>query len=128
MIDNDDSNFGPWRFEKFAGFNDKVSLGWRKAAYRVSGLDMSIRKLFPKTIKLQYHALFFRKWFPSLDAVGYYYEGPYPMIWSGVMQKGKPNSRFQKYLIYFVKWGYYWKLKKALSAFKDILNSKGKQT
>ncbi|MDF1593145.1 MAG: hypothetical protein P1P89_16645 [Desulfobacterales bacterium] len=115
MID-DSLNYGPWRFEKFAGLNIKIPIKWRKTTYRVSGIDMSKRKLFPKTIKLQHSALyFFQKWFPPLRIIGYYYEGPYPIIRSGLVKKGKPNDWFLKYLIYFGKWNYYLELKKALS-------------
>lgn len=107
-----------WKFERRAGMEDfPLPEQWRDTAYRVCGRAMSARPGHP-----------FRAWQRRAELAGFdllrffirvlrgpqarerfdarylgvyhFYEGPYPLFWSGLMKKGRLNSD----LVFFLRW------------------------
>ncbi|MDH3467415.1 MAG: hypothetical protein OES26_16145 [Gammaproteobacteria bacterium] len=98
----------PWRFERLSGEKELgLSFDYIGSAYRVCGRCMTSssaryyqhaakiglmrsRRFFMKRIGAAGQPRFDER----LDALGQYYEGPYPLFWSGLIMAGKPNARF----------------------------------
>ncbi len=89
----------PWRFEKSAGMEVGLRKVWSGRCYRVDGLRGSRRPWFARTITRQ--RIWAKRHQGRLDtfrgALRAYYEGPYPLMWSGLMQAGRANPAVQTY-------------------------------
>ena len=89
----------PWLFERKA--NDVVKDIHLGNAYRVCGPCMTSRVL--GNVRYVIHLLFLklmRKFGNTQDYDDYaqYYDGPYPLYWSGVMQAGRENTQLMRFL------------------------------
>lgn len=101
----------PWRFEREAvRAAGALPASVAREAYRVSGRDMTasrarraihlaalqgaraMRRATRGTGAL-HRALHYR-----VDLLGQYYDGPYPLFWSGAVQAGKPNHALLEFL------------------------------
>lgn len=107
-----------WKFERRAGAPDfNVPPRWRDTAYRVCGTALSARPArhlhaFGRQVELfAFDGLRFllrvfagQKARDRFDArylgVYHFYDGPYPLFWSGVMKKGRLNED----LVFFLRW------------------------
>lgn len=116
-IENDVSSRSIWAFERRSGATPSpVPLRWQGRAYRVFGLGMlggkfrTIRRFFRRFLYLFLNFLFWitKKIFGLVTQerlVNFvihetlFFDGPYPMYWSGVMQKGRLNKNLEKYLL-----------------------------
>jgi hypothetical protein len=116
-INNDITSRSAWAFERRAGIPETpASVKWRGMSYRIFGLGMLggrfrparrfIRQLMFLTIDLMSMII---KWIFGSDNresfVNFFlpetlfFDGPYPLFWSGVMQKGALNKHFEKFLV-----------------------------
>jgi len=98
----------PWKFEKTSVSLQELESHYKDKCFRIDGIETSPRPVFCRTVKRQ--RILTKKYQDQLDTFGgairAYYEGPYPMIWSGVMHQGKRNPAFFRYLKLFGKWRY----------------------
>jgi len=107
----------PWRFERFSSQPGLgLSFDYLESAYRVCGRCMTssnsryfrhaakigfmrLRRLFVnRTGTTGKYGLADARFDERLDALGQYYEGPYPLFWSGLIMAGKPNARFIEFV------------------------------
>jgi len=110
-----------WYFERTAGkLNEQLPLGLRGGAYRVCGgamtrgvlrlpVDRFIAVLLTSCSAITGRLAPMGRWSRLerlQEAFDQYYEGPYPLFWSGVLQKGALNSRFFTYLACHAMVGY----------------------
>lgn len=94
----------PWSFEKTVQENQYLPEEYKKSCYRVCGSQMTARKSQWRWIRRAWKVrMLFKKFgmnlFPDLE---YWYEGPYPHIWSGIMRSGKESDLYERVLM---KWG-----------------------
>lgn len=118
LRNSDPSERTCWKFERRAGAADfELPTRWRETAYRVCGTAMTARPArhlhaFGRRVELfAFDVLrFFLRIFagqPARDrfdarylGVYHFYDGPYPLFWSGVMKKGRLNDD----LLFFLRW------------------------
>lgn len=130
---NDISMRSIWAFERRSGAFPIPSIGNVKS-YRIFGLGMlggnyrwirrwtrrlfylSVNFLFLVTIKI-FGLNAQEKLVNLLIHETLFFDGPYPLYWSGVMQKGSLHKNFERYLLFH-------KRNKELSCFQDALSSK----
>ncbi len=109
----EDSIHTPWRFEKVTEKHDAaLPARWRNGCYQVCGSAMSANPMNALMQRIE-RFIFLRLMaiYPLLPAgrmadgywrtIGFdnfFYNGPYPMFFSGVMVKGKLNPYFAKYI------------------------------
>ncbi|MEM1156892.1 MAG: hypothetical protein AAF649_03085 [Verrucomicrobiota bacterium] len=116
MLDEFPNEPTPWKFEKFSGSLKSLEALYLDKCYRIDGLSSSPRKWFSRTIRRQRILTKSRQGQLNTfgGAVRAYYEGPYPMIWSGVMHRGELNPAYLKYLNLFGQQSYVRELKNCL--------------
>lgn len=103
----------PWVFERELGsMGDKIPKHLRQGSYRVNGRRMStsqtsvLRDVIEKrtfdVIRSVMGKLFGINMWKRIDSswgwVYRYYEGPYPVIWSGMLRAGSANNDFLSWL------------------------------
>lgn len=108
----------PWNFERISGLENFPIPGLLKSrAFRVCGKEMTGSKarmylhmleLFAcDTIHyLSRNLLGHNAWEKTYTTLGYmynYYDGPYPVFWSGILKKGKINSELKKFMTFHRK-------------------------
>lgn len=92
-----------WDLEKRTQTLDAIPDAWKKATYQVIGRKLTCHKaLFHlQTIfKTAIRVLFLQK-IPLFDSMWAYYEGPYPIVFAGVMYRGKINHYYDDYTTLF---------------------------
>lgn len=99
-----------WAFERVVGGN-RLPAGFDYAGsfYRVCGRCMTdqwsrylryrsaytgVSLLYAVLRKLGIEGVYLKR---IVDALGFYYEGPYPLFWSGLVSQGRVNPSFLKY-------------------------------
>jgi hypothetical protein len=88
-----------WDLEKRTSSLDGIPQVWKQSTYQVIGRKMTAHiflfhlQLLLKTVT---RALYLHK-FPLFDSLWAYYEGPYPIIFAGVMYRGKLNRFYKNY-------------------------------
>ncbi len=103
----------PWAFERKAGASAaNLPDNLKRGAYRICGERMS-RNVTRRALVTAERSLFWafrflagrlfgaNVWRRLDEAFGFlsqYYEGPYPLIWSGVTRKGQINPQFVRFL------------------------------
>ncbi len=117
IIEGDAASRSAWAFERRSGsVQSQIPAEWRGRAYRVYGLGMlggrfrfvrrAARRMLFMAVNLT--VLIAGKLMGSaardrlLNFVlseTLFFDGPYPMYWSGVMQKGSLNKNFEKFLL-----------------------------
>lgn len=103
----------PWNFERNLGnLNDQLPDSLKRRSYRVNGREMSasrsgvirdvIEKNTFKTVRGLMGKMFGDKMWnrinTSWEFLYRYYEGPYPLIWSGILSAGKANEAYLSWL------------------------------
>jgi hypothetical protein len=99
----------PWAFERWGGAPDApLPTEWKSGSYRIHGHSMRVRTLHPFvwaarriTRALELTADLFGKGNvirSSFGFVRHFYDGPYPLLWSGLMRKKQVNPDFLSYL------------------------------
>ena len=109
-------NHTPWRFEKVNERHDaELPAQWKNGCYQISGAMLSLRKpSITQNISLWIERVIFHKLMAIHQFVptgsiskklwqwigfdNFYYDGPYPMFFSGVMAKGEINPFFIRYM------------------------------
>jgi len=106
-----------WAFERISGSSeiyDAISQ-WEGRSYRIFGLGMlekkhRIKHMFFRrlfyiftngtllAIKKIFGAYAQERFSALIIAERLFFDGPYPLYWSGVMQKGKLNKNFEKFM------------------------------
>ena len=119
----------PWAFERRAGNeNAKLRQDLKRRAYRVCGERMSrsrlrtygfkLERLGFRTFRFAVGKLFGQDAWSRVDErygfVLRYYDGPYPLLWSGATRKGQINPEFLRYLKTHFKKRYAEELSKVL--------------
>lgn len=133
-LNNDIATRSIWAFERRTGaIPSPIPQKWQERSYRIFGLGMLggeyrlVRRIVRRSLYLLLNLLLFvvKNLFGAAIqeklAEHYIYEtlffdGPYPLYWSGVMQKGKLNSYFERYLLIHGR-------KDELASFQNLLNS-----
>lgn len=136
-MENDLVTRSIWAFERKSGANPSlIPHIWQGRAYRVFGLGMLggrsrlIRGFFRRLLYLSINFLYLT--IKTLFGVAVqerlvnyfihetlFFDGPYPLYWSGVMQKGSLNKYFERYLLSHRR-------NSELFRFKEILESQNK--
>jgi len=116
ITDSDLASRSVWAFERRSGVLSSDSLAeWSRKSYRVFGLGMlgerfqltrrfsrrmmyQIINLLDTIIKKVSGPAAQEKFIEFVAAETLFFDGPYPLYWSGVMQKGRLNANFEKYL------------------------------
>ena len=114
MLQKNSEQATPWGFERLIGSNQlSVTFDQFDTFYRVCGRCMTASKgrfygywslygvfsLMDRAAKLGgFSQGSENRW---TKAVGYYYEGPYPLFWSGLLTQGRANLTFKEYLKLF---------------------------
>jgi len=127
----------PWGFEKLCDKNDAaLPEVFKDGCYQICGELMTIRPASPAKLaanraeRFFYHKLMTlypilqklgwgRKFWDALGFDDYYYDGPFPMFFSGVMAKGKLNPPFIRYVS---------QQKDASGDFQRLLDAAAKET
>lgn len=119
MLGDDIAKQSVWAFERRSGTihnNEVLSPHWQGVSYRIFGVGMLAGKF--RLVRALGRRLYFyflnatlllvRKLFGTnvqeklSDAAlpdGLFFDGPYPLYWSGVMQKGSLNKNFERFLL-----------------------------
>lgn len=114
-----------WIFERYAGAPEaKIPEDWKNQSYRICGYKMAVsftQKIIRKLELIMCRILISvstrmfggaagKKMENRVNFINQYYEGAYPLFWSGVMQKGKINAELISFLKYRNKRAYLRKL------------------
>lgn len=125
---HDEKARNPWAFERIAGgTEERVAVELAGKTYRICGYKMSpsLMRNMLRRMELKGAAVLCfiasktlsnkagRVVYEWLYFVNQYYEGPYPLFWSGFMQKGKLSDDAEKFLAARLKIGYLHELRKA---------------
>lgn len=120
----------PWAFERRTGTVEAdIPEEWKKSSYRICGQSMtrsSLRKNYFFLVRWIVKVMrFFAGKIIGIEAwkkidqgfafLFQYYEGPYPLIWSGAIKKGKLNKDLIRYLKFHGKIFFLNELKKSLA-------------
>jgi hypothetical protein len=115
-VPGDPASRSIWSFERRSGAHDfALPAGWNERTYRVAGLSLlggARRRLRRHARLIEFRAYDTFRWVllhtagksavASFDARlryrYYFFDGPYPMFWSGVMRKGALNSDMRRFL------------------------------
>lgn len=116
-IQGDIASRSAWAFERRSGDtkNMEITSRWNRRSYRIFGAGMlkGVFGLMRGILKHQYHILLNFLLFAVKETFGasaqeklvartlagrLYYDGPYPLYWSGVMQKGRVNGEFERFM------------------------------
>ena len=92
-----------WDLEKRTSTLDAIPCDWKTSTYQVIGRKLTHHKLLfhlQTLFKSSIRVLNLQKT-PLLDAMWAYYEGPYPLIFAGVMYRGKINHYYDNYTTLF---------------------------
>jgi hypothetical protein len=99
-----------WNFERMANNNDlPVDFDCANTCYRVCGYRMTASRVRYLIYRAAYLSLLLYRRLESLsagpadddvliNALGYYYEGPYPLFWSGLIVQGRLNPTLLRYV------------------------------
>jgi hypothetical protein len=98
----------PWAFERWGGSPEApFPTDWKSASYRIEGHSMRMQNLHPlidiakrPARGLELFAHLFGKGALVQRPLGFlrhFYDGPYPLIWSGLMKKKAVNPDFLYY-------------------------------
>ena len=120
----DPSSHSPWAFERRSGADGfTVPDSCRDRAYRVCGLSMlggrgrrwrkyargiefrliDCVRLFCRLVHADNSLA---RWDALMSAEYDFHDGPYPLYWSGVLRKGKPNENLHRFLQWRRRLGY----------------------
>ena len=121
----------PWAFERISGaLSAQSNRGQLTQCYRLAEPVMSA-SLGDKIIGVLYRVLArssrtfagivggasaWERTSERFDFIHHYFDGPYPMIWQGVMAKGHFNPEFPRFCRYFLK-------KRLLAAVMDLFSN-----
>lgn len=132
MMGDDITTRSVWAFERRSGaIPSPIPLAWQGRSYRVFGLGMlggkfrGVRILVRRSMYflLNFLLLVAKKIFgvaAQENLINYvipetlFYDGPYPLYWSGAMQKGRLHKNFERYLRFHQR-------NDELSRFREIL-------
>ncbi|MFZ0485952.1 MAG: hypothetical protein WAL83_03050 [Arenicellales bacterium] len=100
-----------WNFERTANKGSfAADLGFANTCYRVCGYRMTASSTRYLRYRAAYLSVLLYKRLQStlsgrpltvdatLDAIGYYYEGPYPLFWSGLIVQGRFNPALSRHI------------------------------
>lgn len=98
----------PWAFERWEGVPEApLPANWKSGSYRIQGQSMRLQVLHPLTLVarqitrgLELVADLFGKGAlirHSFGFIRHLYDGPYPLLWSGLMKKKRVNPDFLSY-------------------------------
>jgi len=117
LIEDEISSRSAWAFERRSGaLQSTAPVEWKGRSYRVFGLGMlnsRFRLIRSLSRQLMFLTINFMsmiiKWVFGNDKLerfvsfflpeALFFDGPYPLFWSGVMQKGILNKNFEKFLV-----------------------------
>jgi hypothetical protein len=106
----------PWGFEKLCDKPDApLPSEFKRTCYQICGSELALRntgaagRIFSEMERWFYHRLmsivpfarklgFGNRFFKMAGFDGFFYEGPFPMVYSGVMAAGHVNPFFVRYL------------------------------
>ena len=92
-----------WDLEKRTQSLAAIPDDWKNSTYQVVGRKLTRRKLFfhlQTAAKTAIRVLYLYK-IPLFDSMWAYYEGPYPIVFAGVMYRGKINHYYKNYTTLF---------------------------
>ena len=93
----------PWSFEKTVQENHYLPEEYKKSCYRVCGSQMTINRGNWSGLRRRWKLrMMGKKWgIDFYKDLEYWYEGPYPHIWSGIMRAGKISDLYERVLMKF---------------------------
>ena len=104
LRENDaEKSYTAWDLEKRTSTLNAIPENWKKSTYQVVGRKLTLHKpLFHLQILLKssIRVLNLQK-NPLFDSLWAYYEGPYPLVFAGVMYRGKINGSYDNYTTLF---------------------------
>lgn len=119
ILDNDMTTRSVWAFERRSGtiqYSEAFSSRWKGRSYRVFGTGMLVGNF--RVFRAWFRRFYFyilnfmlwvlrklfgadiHEWLANITlSERLFFDGPYPLYWSGVMQKGRLNQNFEKFLL-----------------------------